>query len=499
MDRLARYYSDFCGERSAHVIGPRRDAVGRELAAELDNVRLALGWMLEQRQAARLWPMLHTLGQFENTRRSRLEGEQVFASIVSCFEQAEPEGDPQARRVLGLALVYQSMFCDQQGRRQVAIELVTRGVAILSEGEPDGDYGIALVMYAWTCAGVGDPGELVAKLEEGIALSRTRGRPWWLMRALVVSTRVYVGVVGDLARAEACLRECIALQKQLNRGTIVFPDSLGALGLIRCTQGHRREGCELILDSLRSAERSDDAWAILLGLQFAARVHRDLGDYAAAESFVRRCIGHARELGSFTTVAWCHLTLGSVLREAGRLDEAIAQYELGAEQSEGDPALLAKAALGLGEVALERRDYGSAEQHLRHSLALCEERHIARGAVAVWEALGYLACAQARSDDALGCFRRAYELARAQQKPATLMAVVAGVAHWCARAGQLDRAAELTGLAQHHPATVHPVRVRRLEPLLEDLRARLGGPALEAALARGRQSSLEQVFAESFP
>jgi serine/threonine protein kinase/predicted ATPase len=499
MDRLARYYSDFCGERSAHVIGPRRDPVSREIAAELDNVRLAIGWMLEQRQAARLWPMLHTLGQFYNTRRSRLEAEQVFGSIVSRFEQATPEGDSQGRRVLGLALVYQSMFTHQRGLERAAIDLVTRGVAILSEREPDGDYGIALVMYAWTCAGVGEPGEVVAKLEEGIALSRTLSGPWWLMRALVVSTRVYVGVVGDLAKAEACLRECVALQRQLNRGTIVFPDSLGALGLIRCTQGHRREGCELILDSLRSAERSDDAWAILLGLQFAARAHRDLGDYAAAETFVRRCIGHARELGSVTTVAWCHLTLGSVLRESGRFDEAIAQYELGAEQSDGDPALLAKAELGLGEVALERGEHASAEQYLRRSLAICEERSVARGAVAVWEALGYLACAEGRHDDALGCFRRAFELAGRQQKPATLMAVIAGVAHWCASSRQLERAAELTGFAQHHPATVHPVRVRRIEPLLEQLRTRLDETALEAALARGRQSSLERVFAESFP
>jgi tetratricopeptide (TPR) repeat protein len=399
--------------------------------------------------------------------------------------------------VLGLALVYQSLFCDQQGRKRAAIELVTRGVAILSEQEPDGDYGIALVMYAWTCAGVGEPRELVAKLEEGIALSRAK--PWWLMRALVVSTRVYVGVVGDLAKAEACLRECVALQKRLNRGVIVFPDSLGALGLIRCTQGHRREGCDIILESLRSAERSDDAWAILLGLQFAARAHRDLGDYAAAESFVRRCIEHARDLGSVTTVAWCHLTLGSVLREAGSLDAAIAEYELGAEQSEGDPALLAKAELGLGELALERGDCTKAEQHLRHSLAICDERRLARGAVAVWEALGYLACAQARHDDALECFRRAFDLAREQQKPATLMAAIVAVAHWCARSGRLDRAAELAGLAQDHPATVYPLQMRRLEPLLALLRTGLDATAFEAALGRGRQLSLDRVFAESFP
>src|SRR5205085_8304555 len=135
---------------------------------------------------------------------------------------------------------------------------------------------------------------------------------------------------------------------------------------------------DLLLEALRTAEAIDDAWTVLVALQFAARAHRDLGDYGAAEVFVRRCIAHARELGSLDTVAWCHLTLGGILRDQGRFDDAISQYEQGARDSAGDAALLAKAELGLGEVALQRGDLERARQHLGRSLALSEEHRLRR-------------------------------------------------------------------------------------------------------------------------
>jgi tetratricopeptide (TPR) repeat protein len=470
-----------------------------EIQAELDNIRLAVQSMLGRGAAARLRPVLHTLGQYYQCRRSRGEGERVFASVVSAFEPLLSDEAPDVRRTLGLALIYQALFCDQLGRKRVAMELVTRSVELLGAAEPTADYGMALVMYAYACAGVADPADVVARLEQGIALHRALGEGWWLIRGLVVSTRVYVGVVGDLAKAEACLRECISLQKSLGDGAIFYPDSLAALGLIRSAQGHAREGCELMLESLRSAERSDDAWATLLALQFAARAHRDLGDYSAAEVFVRRCIVHARELGSVETVAWCHLTLGSVLREQGRLEEASARYRQGAEQSEGEPALIAKAELGLGELALQRGDHGTAQQHLEKSLGICEQHRIRGGLRAALEALGYLACEEARHDDARAHFLRAFELARARQKPAALLGVIVGVAWWCARSGRPARAAELASLAQHHPATTHPVLARRVLPLLAELSGTLGSADLDAALARGESAPLDGVFAASFP
>jgi predicted ATPase/Tfp pilus assembly protein PilF len=499
IDRLTAFYAGFLHERRASVLAARRQDVFGEIHADLDNIRVAWQRMVEQAQAEPLLRSLPALSQFYMTRRSRSEAAQMLGSAASAFAAADREGSLEARKVLGLSLTWQALFSDMQGRKGVAVELVKRGAALFSNLKRDSDHGVVLVSFAWVCAGVAEPGEVVAALEEGLAIHRASGDTGWLVRALVMSVRVYLGALGDLAKAEACLREAVALQKSFGDGSIVFPDSLATLGLIRSEQGHRREGCDLVLEALRSAEEIDDAWTLLLGLQFAARTHRDLGDYEAAERFVRRAIAHARELGSVDTVGWCHLTLGGILRDRGRLAEAIAQYDEGARESGGDVALVAKAELGLGEVALQSGDHGRAQQHLLRSLELCEQHRIVRVVRDVLEALALLRCGQARHDDARAYLERALVLARGRQQPAALIGVVVATAWWCSKTGQAVRAAELAGLAQHHPATAHPLLVRRIGPLLAALANTLGAAEFEAAVARGKSLPLEHVFEASFP
>jgi predicted ATPase len=499
MDRLAAFYATFLGERRGNVLTAGRQHVFSEIHTELDNIRVAWKWMVEHGEADRLLRSLQALAQFYMTRRSRPEAAELLGSTASAFAAREIDGSVEARKVLGLALAYQALFCDMQGRKGAAVELVRRGASVFANLPRDDDRAQVLVTFAWICAGVADPLEVVAALDEGLAIHRAEADAAWLVRSLIMSVRVYVGVLGDFGRAEACLREAVAIQKRLSDGSIVFPDSLVTLGLIRSAQGHRREGCDLVLEGLRCAEESDDVWTRLLALQFAARTQRDLGEYAAAEGFVRRAIATARDLGSIDTIAWCHLTLAGILREQGRFAEAIAHCEEGARESGGDLAMIAKAQLGLGEVALQCRELGRAQEHLARSLELCEEHRIQRVARDVLDALARLACEEARYDDARGYLERALLLARERPKPAALIGVVVGVAAWCAKTGQLVRAAELAGLARHHPATTHAIQVGRIQPLLDELAGTLDPIELVAAVARGKIAPLERVFDASFP
>lgn len=497
LDRFSAFYAAFASERTSLVLGPGRHAAVAELQTELDNIRVALDWMLRHRRAERLRPALHALGMFYHCRRSRPEAESVFGAIARAFAGSEPDGPRAAREVHALALLYQALFCEEQGKKREALELVDRSVALHAALGKNDNYALALTILGWIGVGVRDPEELAQRLEEGVALCRSRGKGWWLVRVLTVSSRIHASLPGGLAKAEASLRECVALQRQLGHGTLAYPDSLAVLGLIRCVQGHRREGCALILDSLAQAESGGDAWATSLALKFAARAHRDLGDYAAAEAFARRGIEHARELGGFETVAWCRLTLANILQQQGRPLEAIREYEAGASQAQGNRALLAKAELGLGTIALERRDLEAAERHIRRGMSLCDEPR-SGGVRAALEAFGTLTCEQGKFEQALDCYRRALDVARREDRPAALLSLLVGVARCRARAGNTARAAELAGLVSQHPATPHPLRVGYLDPLIEQLRTALAPAELAAALARGEHASLDQAIEQAF-
>ena len=109
--------------------------------------------------------------------------------------------------------------------------------------------------------------------------------------------------------------------------------------------------------------------------------------------------------------------------------------------------------------------------------------------------LGMVCVAQGQDGAAWEYLRRALrEQVTMQDIPHTLVYLV-DMLHLRVRAGQPERAAELLGLALHHPASYSEVE-RAAQPVLEALREELGAEELEAALARGVGMELEQVVEE---
>jgi hypothetical protein len=133
MDRLATFYAGFLGERRASVLTAGRQQAFGEIHTDLDNIRGAWQWMVAHGQADRLLCSLQALAQFYMTRRSRPEAAELLGLTASAFASADGDGSVEARKVLGLALAYQALFCDMQGRKAAAVELVQRGAGIFSK------------------------------------------------------------------------------------------------------------------------------------------------------------------------------------------------------------------------------------------------------------------------------------------------------------------------------------------------------------------------------
>ena len=70
-----------------------------------------------------------------------------------------------------------------------------------------------------------------------------------------------------------------------------------------------------------------------------------------------------------------------------------------------------------------------------------------------------------------------------------------GFAFYYSQVDEVDRAATLCGLAQHHPARSQEV-VARLDVLLSQLQAKLSPNDLQTALTQGQTLTLEAVVVE---
>lgn len=498
LERHAEYFALFLANREKQLRGVKQRQALKEIDAELANVRAAWNWMLEHQRLDLLGRAMPALWLYYERAGSRHEAELAFHGVHAAFPMAAALSAEQ-RRVVGLALGLEGWCCEEQGKSVEALALAQRALELLDPELHPTERALASMTAALNSFNrAAAPEQTFDHAERAVALYRASGDHLGLAGALVLFGRISIHVRGDFMRAEASFRESVALQESFGDCCVVLPLSLAGLGNARAMQGHRNEGSELIARGLEIAERFRDIGSMHVCLRMLANVRRTLGEYAVAEAAIQRSLELARQCGNRDSQALCCISLGDIQKEQGRLDEAAQNYAAGLAYAAHDGMKRAVAQLNLGDLALLRGDNSAARRYLTESLAGLETVRVRWALVLVLDNLGYLECRERAFDAAAAHYYRAFSIGLADNTLALVTNVVAGLATLYAEIGQNERAAELLGLAKHHPATESQSQARRIRPLHRELEQRLPAEALAAALRRGAALDLHRLTAADF-
>jgi len=489
--RLGEFFSGFLEQREAGLQGLCQRQVVQEISTEMGNIRSAWQGLLGRRELDRISASLWPLCVYHRRRGARAEVELVCAEVASACLPEGLEPSPEAQRLGGVALAIQALHAKDQGKRALAIELMSRSIELMADVGECRERALATIISGWVMNDVWTAERCIESAEQGLAFYRGFGHGWCLAEAMAFTAQVHLETAGEPGAAEALLRENLELQRQLNGGSISMPTSLCLLGLVLGRQGAWREGCEVILQGLEVGEQLHDVWAIEGALRLAARAKLNLGELDAAASYARRCMKLCRETGALESVAWCKFTLAEIAKQCGRLDDAAELYSDARELSPPDTAQLANAVMNLGDIAMLRGQYRQAERYFQDGLAAFQARRVDWGVINTLENLGLLACTERRYPEAKQYFERALELGLGARRFPLVVNVIASFARYHRDRGQLERASELLGWAQQHPALHHQTRTRCIEPLLGELGQEWSSAELEAALARGGALELQ--------
>jgi predicted ATPase len=491
-DEHAAHYASFLAERAARFKGREPELVAGELDTEIDNVRAAWARLRDTRKLSLLGPALETLGLFFAFRSAFVEAQATFAAAASSFALPEPERGGERARLLARALTLQARACAAQWRQAEAITLATRALEWLDETTQPAEVGDALLVVALSSFWVGDTPRGLEASEHSIRLHRRVGAVWETAQALAR----LCGQCGDWigsAKAEACARESIELQRSLPGGVVVIADSLTDLGTILAERGNYDEGCSLMLEGLALMETQGKSYGKLECLQHLGRASRMRGDYDAAEAYARQSLVLAREMFPFAET-WSHALLGDVLKERGQLDAAALHFR--ASMADKNPLTTALATLNLGDIAGQRGEYVLAGAMFRQSLVYFERHGASWGIIIACDYLGHFACDEGRYADSDELFQRALEYSLESGLLRLGLNVVAGIARSKAGSGETERAVELLTLVERHRVTERQTIVRRVEPLLAELSAVVPAAVFAASVQRGGSLELEPVLRE---
>ncbi|MGH2618181.1 MAG: ATP-binding protein, partial [Thermomicrobiales bacterium] len=241
----------------------------QQLAADHDNVRGALAWLLKQHRREEAARLANALLLFWYWRGHFSEGRRWLARVLAENDGIAPL--PNARALYGAGVL-----AAQQDDLDEANAHLTAAVAGFREASDDVWLTEALNHLGNVALSAGDLSRAQAMCEEALDHARVTGLPGVIADPIMNLGRIATAR-GDLERAEPLLEEALALKRE---------------------------------DGAR--------WPIAVGLFFLGGIARARGDHAFALARLRESLALHQELADPATIARCLEGIAGVVAECGQ-------------------------------------------------------------------------------------------------------------------------------------------------------------------------------------
>ena len=363
----AAYCLALAEEAAPELYGPRIAEWMRRLELEHDNLRAAMGWLLEQGEIAMALRMGAALAWFWDLNYSVHEG-------WNFLEKALVGSEDVAVPVRARGLVAAGYMASMLGHYERGEVLCQEGLALFRTIGDTAGMGEAVFYLARSAYQRGDAVAARSHFEESIVLNREVGNKMLIAYSLLFLTFSALDQ-GEYAGARARLEESLALFRARGDpfGTAASLNALacyalGGPGDLPLEQGHllAEESLALFRD-IGSRNYEPLALANLGEITFYE------GDTTTARQLLEQSCTLYREMGNEAQIAWTLSLLGKVLAAEGDLGAAravceeslILEMRVNVGQSFQDiaPALeeLAAVVAAQGEATLAARLWGRAE------------------------------------------------------------------------------------------------------------------------------------------
>jgi DNA-binding SARP family transcriptional activator/predicted ATPase len=507
-DRHCAYYIAALERWEADLFGSRQQEALLEMEADIDNLRAAWTWAVEQEQVERLGRAMWGLVQFYWHSGRYREAEAAFSATAAAAGAAADAATQRATdkatclRVWVQALAWQSSFLRAIGQREAARQLQQQCLVMLQDPALSGqDTRLERAILSW-CMGVtvcmADYAQGRQRYDESYALFRELGHQWgmaWTLNSSGSMSRF----LGEYRDAKRRFEEGLAIYRALGDHAGVTA-SLSRLAGIAVVEGRFEEAERLAREGVATAReagiRSELAYALLVRGDALKNVAR----FPEAHAVSQQSLDLYCDLGQCTYATEAHSLLADIDMHRGHYDEARdhAQTGLALARGQGPPYCLGQNLLLLGCLGLAEGAHARAHQCLQDSVAAYRE--VQGGCEDLSLALAGLAFAAHGLGDAHGARQHlchALELAAESGVVLPLLWALPAMALVLAGEGENERAVELYALASRYPLVAQS---RWFEDVagnaLAEVAATLPAERVAILQERGRTRNLEATAAE---
>ncbi len=461
--RYSRYYLDLLWRRETSLRGHKPQEVMTELRADLDNIRQAWLWAVNEGQAQALEQASGGLSRFFDLAGLFAEGESTFGQTVDHLEtllSSRSDASEHIQAARTRILVEQARMLHRRGLPDQAVVVAQRATELAQALQPT--YLEALARHQWgdtlSYRSAYKPAQ--AQLNQALTLARqaqlASTEAEILKDMAIIALRVgQYGEAKQLCRQAESAFDTLGDQRgigviRLNLGNIAYfqtdlaltkqswsqaaknffdsGDIWGEclakcnLGHLACEEGRYQEALTLTQQSMKIAEQLQDWVNIGINCEILGTIFRQQGDYETARTHYERGLDIARKAGYRLGEGYILTEMALLLYDLGQLDMALRfcrEAQTLAEEV-SVPSLNIQVLTNLGRIYLARHCSADAVDVFRQALETRGEGEDWRRAV---EARASLAEAYRQQEDLTQATELIETVLKDLQQPATLAIV----------------------------------------------------------------------------
>jgi predicted ATPase len=458
-DDHCAFFTSFIHNKEARLGSKDQRIALAEIQVEIENIRSAWDWAIEQGKLEEISTCLESLAEFYRLRGWFLEGEQALDSAAQRLVSfRDSNTSPETTLLLGRILLRQGLYCDSLG-------LTEKGSKLLQE---------ALAIFRTLCA----------QREAAYALCYLAG-----------CGSLYGGPSAYLANRKEYCQEGLMIFKRINdqRGMAL---ALKGLAWISLNQGSYFEAKQLFQDSLEMAAETGNLEGTTTALGGLGYTHWILGEYHRAQELHQEMLALATEAGDQGGIARALGDLGIDACVFKNFEESrhLWMESLSIYREIGNPEGIADELGDLGEVFNLLGEYQQAAEYAKESLAIYQQ---IKSEPRIWSTrvLGNAEFGLGNTEIAKKYLCQALNLAWTRQLLGHILNILVAIANILASEDQREWAMEVLALVFSHPASWQLAK-DIAAPINAKLEAELPPEVVTAAQERGRRRDLEATVAE---
>jgi predicted ATPase/class 3 adenylate cyclase len=285
--RHADYFAGLAGEAAPQLRGPEQQTWIERLAAEQDNLRAALTFLIDEDEFPAAQSTAVALALFWETRGQFQEAHEWFTEVLG-------EPDFASSKSRGQAFFWAGRLALFAGAWERAARLLRSAAEVANEVGDATTVALALGKQSWVLVETGNGEEGLEQADRALALARQLGDDWTI--AEVLNDAALSNDRTDPERGLHFLQESLAVRRSLGDHVNVA-DSLNNLGYVQACLGAYDLAEGVLEEGLEIAQQIGDLRHIALIIGNLANVSLFRGDADVARSRYQENLRVSRRIG----------------------------------------------------------------------------------------------------------------------------------------------------------------------------------------------------------